>query len=184
MRKILFALITIVPVICFSQEIFKYDSNGLTDYVVIEKEGKTKEQIYLKTVNWIKETYNSPDDVIKAKIENEKIIFIGSSKDIMVFSSLGLKNHFLVKYRIEIAFKDNKFKFDVTKLEYYQNPSEYVSAGYHSILGFNRAIFSKKGKVRKVSTNTNERIPKYFNDLVLSLSNYINSESTSKKDDW
>ncbi|WP_292889154.1 hypothetical protein [Nonlabens sp.] len=42
-------------------------------------------ELLTKTINWIKETYNNPDEVIKKSIDNEKVRFKGF-KDNLVCS--------------------------------------------------------------------------------------------------
>jgi hypothetical protein len=41
--------------------------------VVVEIDSLNAAEVYLKTLDWIKETYKNPDEVIKANFENEKI---------------------------------------------------------------------------------------------------------------
>lgn len=43
----------------------------LTDFLVISCEGKTKEELYKKTMEWISKTYNNPSEVVKAQVEND-----------------------------------------------------------------------------------------------------------------
>ena len=76
----LLLLAVLLPVLTFSQTEFKFE-NGLlnTSSVVRQVDSVDSEALFNKTINWIKETYKNPDEVIKATINNQKIRFIGSS---------------------------------------------------------------------------------------------------------
>ena len=49
----------------------------LEKYVVIESEG-TASELYKKTLDWVNETYNTPEEVIKGKVEGDYIRIQGS----------------------------------------------------------------------------------------------------------
>lgn len=87
--------------------------NGLTDYIVLETKDLTAKDEYLRTIDWIKRNYNTPDEVIKAKIENEYIRIQGVGKNIYSFKSLGMKSLSDIRYQIEFHFKDGKIKFSI-----------------------------------------------------------------------
>ena len=57
------------------------------------------------------ESYNSYDDVIRYEIENEKIEFTGISKTDFETKMAGRPINMDIRYTIEIAFKDGKYRF-------------------------------------------------------------------------
>lgn len=75
-------------------EKFEYSENGINDFVVTQVEGKSIEDIYSKSVNWIKETYKNPDKVLTMQIENEKIRIDAIASDLLVVKSMGLESSF------------------------------------------------------------------------------------------
>ncbi|WP_031445845.1 DUF4468 domain-containing protein [Arenibacter algicola] len=151
-------------------EKFEYSENGINDYIVTKVEGKTANEIYSKTINWIKETYKNPDKVLKMKIENEKVRINGISSDLLVVKKMNMP----LDYVIEIAFKDGKYKFDLISLT---TSNEYGTADYKKIPNF-----KTDKKLVKNFGESPQRIENYFNVLNESLKNYILGKE--KKDDW
>lgn len=90
---------------------FKFNNDGTTDYVVYMVDTISAATIYSKTVNWINETYKNPDKVIKAKIENEMIRIDGYSSSTFsrTFKS-GSKAEYDVTYTLEIQIQDGKYR--------------------------------------------------------------------------
>lgn len=155
-----------------AQEKFTYDKQSITDYVVINTEG-TASEIYKKTINWIKEGYKNPDEVILMTIENEKLRFQGFSKNFSCWSSVCSD----ASYTIEISFKDGKYKFDLISLKAIgQTNSFEVPINDLSI------YYNKKGEFRTGSKDFLDTTVFYFNALQQSLSDYISGKS--KKEEW
>jgi hypothetical protein len=179
MKKIL--TITAIFLAAFtlqSQSIFTYDKNGLApEYIVIELDTIPQEELYSKTINWIKETYKNADEVINNKIENQKIFIEGINSSVLTIGG-GAKMD--ARYTIEIAFKEGKIKFQPTRLEYY-----YSVHGWNNIsLGEKAKNFYKRnGSPRGVYKHLPNQITGLFNDLAQSLKDYI-LEKNVIKEDW
>lgn len=171
---LLFTLLTYLST--YSQEKFNFDNNGLNDYLVLNFKNKTKSELYSKTINWIKETFKKPNEVINSKIENEKIFIEGISPSTL---RIGGGSSMNAKYRIEIAFKEGKLKFNPTRLEYYTK--EY---GWNEIYINENAkrYYKKNGKVRGLYSNLITDIPNVFNNLSKDLENYINGKKKTEED--
>jgi hypothetical protein len=170
MRKIIALLL-----ICSSslaQEKFEYSETAFTDYVVTEVNGDVK-TIYSKALNWIKENYVNPDEVIKMTMDNEKIRFQGYKANFLCMGSVCSN----ASYTIEISFKDGKYKFDPMQLKLMNN-----AGSYEVPLSDLRIYYDKKGKVKKGSEEALQSLSDLFNGLNLSLKDYINGNT--KKADW
>jgi len=167
--------------LCNSQDRqFNFDKDGLTDFVVTEAEGKTKDQLYSKAMEWISKNYKNPREVIKASIENEYIRIEGSSKTLVCLNSLGKKFYNSI-YQIEIGFKDGKYKFDVIDIKSYMEDMGWTDV----IISSPSPYFNKKGEVRGIFKYYPEYIPPYFNSLNNSLKGYIEGkESGINKNEW
>lgn len=178
MRKLILLLTLFTITLNFAQDnkFFQLDKNGISDFVVTEVPGKTKEELYNQTLNWINKTYKNPDKVILGKVENDYIRIEGYSDNIYVLNTLGSENRTDSKYQIEISFKDGKYKFDVIELK-------YIASGY-GWLDIPFSNFYKKDGEKKAMFKFSDKIPQYFNDLNKSLLNYIEGKSEQLKNDW
>lgn len=172
--------------------VFDYKT-GLTDLIIIPVEGKTAQEIYKKTLDWIKITYKDPSKAILSNIENEYIRFNGLGEYIC-YDSLKPKNISLdcynVKYEIEISIKDGKYKFEIISIQKYQTPGQYRIGGWENVPVFSKdlseeslakLLFKKDGTIKK-EYETIEKSGDYFNALNLSLLEYITSINKSKND--
>lgn len=182
----LFLLMLLISFVSYSQDSqFKFTKDGLTDYIVVACEGKSHNEIYKKTLDWISINSNNPKEVVKSSIENEYVRFEGSSPEMIVHHSL-LKYVYTGKYTIEISFKDGRFKFDVIALGYY-HPDSDISPGrdIDVLKGPMSEYFKKDGNIRSKYKDYPKNIEGKFNALAESLKDFILSkEVTSKKGEW
>jgi hypothetical protein len=172
---------------------FDFNANGFTDYSVVEIDSLKKEEIYKLVIEWIKVTYNTPDKVIKAKIENKNVRIEGFAD--------GLASHYVIfptyydtTYSIVISVRDGKYKFDPKWSKYTIPPSQYTSgsegiAFSDSSEATARFMFNEKGKVKSMYRKMPNDYEVYFNDLNISLYEYINNQNTkqqkeSSDEDW
>ena len=178
MRKLILLLTLFTITLNFAQDnkFFQLDKNGISDFVVTEVPGKTKEELYNQTLNWINKTYKNPDKVILGKVENDYIRIEGYSDNIYVLNTLGSENRTDSKYQIEISFKDGKYKFDVIELKYTASGFGWLDIPFSN--------FYKKDGEKKAMFKFSDKIPQYFNDLNKSLLNYIEGKSEQLKNDW
>ncbi len=172
---------------------FTFDNTkGMTDFIVVNVEGKTAPEIYKKVIEWIKLTYKNPDKVILSTIDNEYVRFEGASGS---FYSINVplmgKSYQETKYQIEISVKEGKYKFDIISMENYLAPSQYSRGGWSDNVLFNKnldkeylekAIYKKDGTLRSAWKNIND-VPLYFNDLNKSILENITT-SVKKNDGW
>jgi hypothetical protein len=148
---------------------FEFNETGLNDFVVVSIENKTKEEIFSKTMNWVKETYKNPDLVLKMQIPNE-ILRIDAVASNLASVNNG-KTKFNLPYSIEISFKDNKYKFEILSLVV-ENVKDLKTI----------PNFKTDKKMIKYWGTTPTDIEIYFNDLNDNLKKYISNQS--KKEEW
>jgi hypothetical protein len=180
----LFWMLVLVCGVGFAQETeFKFTKEGFTDFVVAECPGKTQNELYKKSIDWLAVTYKNPKEVLKAQIENEYIRIEGI-KDGLVAGFMG--STFPIKYNLEISFKDNKYKFDVISIEYLVPANQYGTGGWKNYELQNvEDHYKKSGELKSKYENEHITFPKYFNGLNLDFMNFVKSDSIpSKKSDW
>jgi hypothetical protein len=181
MKKITLALVVLMSSLSFSQNnsnnnsskketIFKYNSEGLNpNEISIEMEGFEKRDLYLSTMNWIKEKYKNPDQVITNEQKDKKITLEGFTDNAICF---GLGPDYScegLSYIIEIKFEDEEYNMKVKKLSYINksNKKENISlekSDFHS----------GNNDLSKNYTKVPSQIETLFNNLNTSLYNFIN----------
>jgi hypothetical protein len=156
----------------FSQEtLFKITKDGITDYIVTPCEGKTQNEIYKKTVEWISLTFKNSKEVIQSQIENDMIRIEGFAE---LFN--GTSN---ATYLVEISFKEGKYKFDpvqftiingINKFDFFPNFTSY---------------FKSDGSIKERLKDTVTGIENLINGLNIKLKEYVLAiKSDTKKSDW
>ena len=158
----------------------------INQYVVIKKDSMNVEDGYNKILEWIKITYNTPKEVIKAELENEYIRIEGASDAITSKKMLGMSISFRGKYSITFEFKENKVKMELTRLQVYSPPSQYSSGGWSDSYPNYASQTKKNGKPKKSMVYWNNGYVKSINELMISIQDYVNNPDKSiiKKDDW
>ena len=179
------ALLIVIYTFTYGQDKFVYDQRGLNPkYVVVEMDGLKQDELFKKTINWIKETYKNPDEVIKTTIDNKKVRFEGFKDNIICIKSLGMVYCYDGLYTIEIEFKDNKYKFTPMSIEYRVPASQYSVGGMRPISLSDGSAYYKKGKLRKMYNTIPLSVEMLLNGLNLSLSKYLSTEQEEGNDDW
>ena len=158
---------------------------GLSPFIIVKTEGKTKEELYKNTIEWINKSYNKPSEVIKAQVENDYIRFQGVSKEKYCWDALVTFCND-IRYEVEISFKDGKYKFEVLSLE------DYHVTGASGLRVWGKinykdswTHFKKDGEVRKMYAKNVQQITAFFDGLNKELYDYIyNQNETAKSNDW
>lgn len=182
MRKLILFFVVFGSFVFSQEKQFKISKEGMTDFVVVEKEGKQASEIYSKVIEWINRTYKNPKEVIKSEVKDEYVRFEGVKEGLYSYSILGFPYNNTVRYSIEILIKDGKYKFDIVEMAHYETPTKYKSGGWYKI---DTSFFYKKNGELKEGYKSNVLlIPYYFNELNKSLSDYISSSKTERNDNW
>ncbi len=177
---------------------FNFGMEGLTDFIVLRLDTAINyKDMYSLVINWIKETYKMPDKVIQTTIENDMIRIEGVNLRALTYQTALLNISYDLKYTIEFRLKDGKIKIDPISLNCYVPSSQYVVGGWYPVPIDSNAInyykYSKKTKMyelRKENQSYPIEISKVFNDLSLSLFNYLKKHKGTKnitensKSDW
>jgi len=175
---------------------FSWGLNGLTDYITGRLDTIiSNEDLYKLTLNWIKETYKMPDEVIQSSIEGQMIRIEGVDKSALTVQTSLTTSKFNLKYTIEFRFKDGRIKIDPIVLYVYVPPSQYVIGGWEAFALNTGSNFYKLNK----KTEEYELIHKFrsypselaglYNGLSLSLFQYLkkskdNTLSDNGANDW
>ena len=158
----------------------------------------TPTELYTKALNWVEETYKNPDEVLKGKVEGKYIRLNGSVSNLLQRNVIGKMFYYNVRYSVEIKFRENKIKYEITKFESYSPPSQYSSGGwYEESFGFKIAKKKSKpnrktglrepGKFIKDGGENFRNVRSHFESLGLGLNEYVtnfDASTTDDDDDW
>jgi len=181
MKKLL--LLLIIPFLSFGQDIPKFKLQpGLLDKIVITVDSLSTEALYNKTINWVKESYASPDNVLKSEIKNEKIRIRGYEKNVFRYKLLGMVYMYDVDYSIEFEFKESRLR-----MSYYTNQIFNSKELSKWELGSTHDVFwdEKHRKRKNVKKNFDQAIidyEKHMNRIESGLYNYL--KKPIQEDNW
>lgn len=174
MKKTIFFFILISNLL-FGQNSseFEFNSNNqMNDFIVVEIPKQNKNQIYNKTIDWIKKNYDDPESVLITKINDEYLRFKGYKySNIKYDTGIFIHNADII-YEFSIDFKDFKYKVTIEKLIMVdsEDNSKY------------KMILPLKEKYTDQGVNVNaEFLPFTLNEILNSLKEYILNEKTN---DW
>lgn len=186
MNKIILFLLLVNSFLTSAQESeFYIDDKGLSKYIVTSIPGINKEKSYKKTIDWINKKFNTPEKNIKGTVENEYIRLEAVSYSALRFSGIGGDVTKPVKYQVEISFKDDKYKFEVSELleDNYMFPQFSNSPFITLDLSKSNNITRKSnGEFRNRYRNANDLVV-YFNFLNSKLKDYI-TNTNQNDDNW
>ncbi len=192
-----FFILLAIPISSSSQELFTQSeiiiNEGLktrqgtylkmSDYVIIYSDATPKD-LNNKTVLWFNEVFKGDGNII---LDNERGKFLriqGSTEEL-------LKTHKVItltegyqgyRYVIDIRFKYGRLKFEPVSLKTFTK-DESLSNGWYE-RGFLNKIFNADGEELAEGKNDIKTQLKFFNDLAISLNEYLNDDLNVDEVDW
>lgn len=158
---------------------FKVTPEGLKDtnedktYVVLEFPNQTKEEVYTKTIKYIHQSFKNPEHVIKSDLKNESVRYVSYKVNGLRVSNSGVKVPVDIKYSVQLEFKDNKVKFEITDQDF--GMLKYTGNIWKSYPIWNE----KNGKLR-LEEEKNE-LENHFNTIA---QQYVDFVSGKNNNDW
>ena len=185
MKNTFTLILFIISSICLGQNQFIYNSNGLNPkHLITEIDNKSKTELYISTIDWIKDNYKNPDNVIKSTIENNKIRFEGINPKSYCENVLGMSNCFDIKYVIEVEFKDGKYKIEPIDLSAGNFPTYFpikLDKGGSSVDNY----YNKSGELKNPFKKIPTEIQNTLNNINKSIEDYIlKGKNDTNNSDW
>ena len=192
-----FFLLLAIPISSSSQELFTQSeiiiNEGLktrqgtylkmSDYVIIYSDATPKD-LNNKTVLWFNEVFKGDGNII---LDNERGKFLriqGSTEELLkthkvIILTEGYQGY---RYVIDIRFKYGRLKFEPVSLKTFTK-DESLSNGWYE-RGFLNKIFNADGEELAEGKNDIKTQLKFFNDLAISLNEYLNDDLNVDEVDW
>jgi hypothetical protein len=197
MKKFIYLFLT-ASIFCFNNsnaqeetkvesfEITENNSNLINQFVVITKDSMTIEEGFKLVNEWINLSYNTPAILIKSKIEFDYIkIEVAKTKSPCI--KLKKTTCYDSNYYIIFAFKQDKIKFQVTRLQL-NSPKTAQSPGGWSNYSPTYDLLHKKStkKIIEKRIAIADGLMTVLNDMKNDLGEYINNpiKKETSKSDW
>lgn len=156
-----------------AQEFFLKQS-GYED-VVREHPGRSAGELYKLSKEYVQRSYKNPDFVSKGDIEDKFYSFVGFAANQACYTQIGIKTCMDITYRVNLDFKDGKYKMSITEL-YVQNKERHGDMNYPD-------YWKRNGEVPKHLLTVLDDTDNFFNTMLSNLDNFIRT-SGSVDDDW
>jgi hypothetical protein len=180
--KILFVFLLIGNTILAQSEAFTYDMEGLhPNYIVVEMEGISQSSLYKKALAWSK----TDNRTVISLEEGKKVVFQGEKENAMCFILMGKKSCNALRYQVEVAFKEGKYKFDVLSLEQYGPINDTGKKGWFpfELDKAPDAFYTRGGDLKKEYSETPQNISDLFNSLNEAFKKGLAKSSEDEEDD-
>ena len=151
--------------------------DSINKYYVIPFTGKSAHQLYMDQLARIASIYLSPDRVTE-KVEDKTIVINAAESKLMSYLGVTGRTEIIVKYRIEMQFKDGKIRLNPPSIsKVIKNINSAFSSG-HSFedVNINKSLSAIEFNIPGIGKNIEE----YFNFLFEKLI-YGNGK---QDDDW
>lgn len=177
--KNIFTFLLLFVVFTSNAQYFKVTPKGLMNqtedktFAVLEFPNQSKSELYQKALKYIHSAYKNPEYVIKSNILDESIRF-DSYKDDMKVSNGGVKIPVLIKYAVQLEFKDGKIKYEIVD-------QDFGGLTYSGNIWKGYPIWNEKnGKIRLEDEKNQLEI--HFNSEAQLLVNFINGKAETNND--
>lgn len=174
MKKLILPILLLAAIIAKAQPNVPIDKEtGHVEYVeVVNVDGASAHELYKRIYYWYHTFYTNPSGVITSDNSNEN--YVNGQHAITVFDTVnGTANkHGLVKYTIEVAAKDGRYRYRIKEIYYFQQPKLYVEKWLDDKAP-NKAV--QYGYLTQVDT--------YLKDLVTKLKDTMGKPIPGKKSD-
>ncbi|MEZ4857546.1 MAG: hypothetical protein R2781_01920 [Flavobacteriaceae bacterium] len=180
--KFLFTFLLIGNALFAQSESFTYDMEGLhPNYIVVEMDGMSQEMLYKKALAWSK----TGNRTVISSEEGNKIIFQGEKENALCFTVIGKKSCNALRYQVAVAFKENKYKFEVVSLEQFGPINDTGKKGWFAVELDKApdAFYTRSGELKKEYVESPDNIASLFNDLHEEFKNGLRKDSKEDEDD-
>ncbi len=186
-KTVLFVLGCMISMMVMAQKFtltykgFVDAENPQKDYLVINYDGLTKDQIYTKAQRAIAKAFVSGKDVM-TNIPNEQISINGILPEVTVRKPMGMRLPFDMKFTMTLEFKDGKMRINAPHIMELRQEATLgdvfmyltkAEAG-SSFLKKNYALFKDDGKVNEKKHK--ENIELKTNELISQIISGMNEE--------
>ncbi len=160
---------------------FELLPTGFPNYVVLEFEDKTANDIFTQVKRWAEFNIRNADYSNYSELKNEYLSYTINYTDAFKANDVINKQYFDVLTDVELRFKDGKLRIDLHLKSITGKSGWNVSPS-----GGMTSVYKKNGNVRKqrVYREILEGMNTWSNSIVTAFVNAVKGNVDYKKDDW
>lgn len=170
--------------LCSQSDGYNYDMQGLhPEYLVVDMPDTDQATLFKKAKSWAQ----TGNRTIQSSDASNSITFQGEKANALCFTVRNKTSCNNLRYTVEVAFKDNKYKFEVKNLEQYGPINDTGKKGWFPVELDKApdAFYTRGGELKKEYVATPGNISGLFNDLNAAFKKALTKEKgETKKDDW
>ena len=140
----------------------KFVIDSINNYYVIPFTGKTAHELYMDQLARIASIYVSPDRVTE-KVEDKTIIINAAESNLMSYLGVTGRVEVIVKYRIEIQFKDGKIRLNPPSIS---KAVKNIKEAFRPGNSFEEININKLSSANNNVPEFSQNVEKYFNVLL------------------
>jgi hypothetical protein len=186
MKSLFFLTSLLIAGSTFSQRL-KVTPDGLVNaddpskhYVVIHFDSLKANDLFTRSYSYVEHSGKSPDITQVTKKESEYIhVKMYKKNAVLAKGSLGIKFYISLHYTLNLDFKDNKIKFEITDLEMtnLNTNGEDTPFYFKNTDGLSWSFYNKDGTPVEKENTARELLENYFNNQIMDLKSSILSVS-------
>ncbi len=190
MKAILFLTFLLSSTTGFGQlidELPKDESGSLNFNEVIQLEGNSKAELYLRSKQFFVDVFKSANDVIQMD-DKEAGIIIGKGFNDIYIKVMGMNTPIQMWYSIKIQSKDNRYKYEIYDIYF----KSYASSQVPSVTTQSGELFDitnyykKNGDAKDVPEKYKVEMITKAKSLIIAIKSSMEKKgaSPSKNSDW
>lgn len=148
------------------------ETTKLITYTGVVNTPGSKDSLYMRCLEWINSFYKNPTGVTEKRDRENGEFVCKHQFEVYNYDKDGNKiapAHGMVKYTLNIVFKDGKYRYEITKIN-------LKSASYYPIENWLNESPKHDDHLKQVD--------KFFRDLEASLKKGMTPKAAAKKTDW
>lgn len=134
--------------------------------VVVDFEGKGRDELYRRTVNWYNEYYNNKTENLLRTVENREVEIAGLKNGVLVSKVMGVELFLDIQYQFKIEFIENKIRMTFVSADQLAQFQEELSQEEKESVG-------NSEKINKMTEDFKIEMEKMMNEISASLVDYL-----------
>lgn len=139
--------------------------------IIINTDVIPASNLYTKTITWLEDNYENPDDVIVANLENKELAIKAVEPKVWVTNRIGIDANYDMEYTLKIEFKDGRYKVFYELGNFVKDGNNLTTSYKDLFKKFDGSIkYNYEGAVAGIEKKLNEKTESLYN-FIMGISN-------------